>query len=136
MTTRALLLGCLLLAVAAVAPAGAQGDKALDVKEIMGKANKPGGLYFNLARELKEADPDWNDVRQWSKDLSQLVGALAKTEPPMGDKAAWGKAVKAYAEQAAALDAAARKKDRKAALTAHQRMEPMCKSCHAAFRKE
>ena len=39
------------------------------VKEIMGKANKPTGIYFNLRPDLKDDNPSWPDIQQEAKEL-------------------------------------------------------------------
>jgi cytochrome c556 len=121
---------------AAACAIGAVAD-ASDVKEIMGKANKPTGIYFNLARDLKDDEPAWADVQQQARDLAKLAAALRKATPPKGEKASWDALTKAYADNAVALAAAADKKDKNAAQTAHAKMGgDACMTCHKAHRPE
>jgi hypothetical protein len=128
---RTAVLAAVLAAAAAAAPDGP------DAKEIMGKANKPTGLYFALARDLKDDEPAWGEVQQQARDLAKLAGFLRKASPPKGEQASWDALTKAYAENAAALAAAADKKDKKAAQTAHARMGgDACMTCHKAHRPE
>jgi cytochrome c556 len=127
----------LVTAILATACAIGAAADASDVKEIMGKANKPTGIYFNLARDLKDDEPAWADVQPQARDLAKLAAALRKAMPPKGDKTSWDALTKAYAENAAALAAAAEKKDKNAAQAAHAKMGgDACMTCHKAHRPE
>ena len=123
-----------LLAALLTVPVPAQTEKVPDIKEIMAKANKPGGHYFALRRDLKDESPPWDEVQASAKALSKLAVALSKNTPPKGDKASWERLTKNYAANARALDEAARKKDRKAAALVVTRIKNSCNACHDVHR--
>ena len=97
-------------------------DKVLTIKEIMGKLNKPGGLRPNLGQDLKADEPDWELIQSQTKEFAALATGLGKNKPPIGDAASWQRLTTAYAADAAALDAAAKKMDKAATLAAHARL--------------
>jgi hypothetical protein len=114
---------------------GAEPDKAPDIKQIMQRANKPTGIYFNLKKDLEDDDPMWTEMRDEARELAQLIVALGKQTPPKGDKASWTKLTRAYADEAKGLYRAVAKQDRKAARAAVARMGgDNCKSCHQVHR--
>jgi hypothetical protein len=121
----------LLAAAVLVWPAGA-ADKALTIKDIMTKLNKPNGLRPNLGQDLMADEPDWDEIQKETKEFAELAAALGKITPPVGDQASWAKLTAVYAADAAALNAAAQKKDLKSTKAAHDRLSAMntCKSCH------
>jgi cytochrome c556 len=122
-------------AVAVVFLAGGATADGPTVKEIMGKANKPTGIYFNLGLDLKDDSPSWADIQQEAKDLSKLATALRQATPPRGEKESWDKLTKAYADNARSLEQATAKMDQKAAQAAHARMGgDACMTCHKAHR--
>jgi len=114
----------------------AQGDKPPEVKEIMGKVNKPTGLYFNVAKELKESDPMWDDIKADAKEIARLGAVLGKNDPPKGDKDSWQKLTKAYADNTKALEAAVAKMDKEAAKAASDKIGKSCEVCHKAHKKQ
>jgi cytochrome c553 len=113
-------------------------DKVLTIKEIMSKLNKPGGLRPNLGQDLMDADPDWEEIQKQTKEFSALAAQLGKNTPTVGEKASWDKLCASYAADAAALDAAAQKKDKLAAKAAHAKLsaDTMCKACHSVHQKK
>jgi hypothetical protein len=116
--------------------ATASSADAPSVKEIMGQANKPTGIYFNLGRDLKDCAPSWADIRPETADLAKLAAALRQATPPRGDKDSWDKLTKAYADNAAKLDKAAMNMDLDAARAAYAKMgEPACMTCHKAHKR-
>ena len=130
-----LALGLLLGGMVWTARLGAQGEKGPDIKEIMGRLNKPTGIYFSMTRELKEQAPDWAEVQMNARLLGQLAGQLTRTTPPRGDRASWDRQIKAYIANAQAAETAIRKMDKAAAQAALARMgEPACTTCHKAHR--
>ena|ERR1700722_10478170 len=131
------LFGLLALAVLIVAvPTWAQATKVPDVKEIMSQTNKPGGHYFQIAKELKQDDPIWADLTTHAKELTRLGAALCQNAPPKGDKVSWDRMTKSYADNAKALEQAIEKKDKKTALTAFAALGGnACSECHKAHRK-
>lgn len=118
-----------------VGPAGAEADAPLTNKQIMEKLNKgPKSLCPVLGKELKEASPPWDEIQKQSKEVAELAEAMAKNKPSKGEAASWEKLTKAYAGDAKALEAAAEKKDKSAAVAAHGKLVMSCKACHAAHR--
>jgi hypothetical protein len=113
-------------------------DKVPPVKEIMSKLNKPGGLRPNLGQDLMADEPDWDEIQKEAKEFATLASALGKNTPPVGDKGSWDRLTAAYAADAAALEAAALKKDKKLTLAAHGKLSVMglCKNCHDAHQKK
>jgi len=127
-----------LVIAATLTPCPAEGldEKAPDTKEIMGKVGKPTGLYPSVAKELREADPIWDEVQQQTKEMSKLLAALGKATPPKGDQDSWAKLTKAFADNAKALETAAAKMDLKAARGVSKRMNDSCKGCHTVHRPQ
>jgi hypothetical protein len=124
----------ILLLAFTIQPLVAQGDK-LDAKQIMGKLNKPEGLYFNIVKELREEDPNWDAVKKDAKEVARLGGMLGKTDPPKGEKDSWQTLTKAYAENTKALETAAGKMDKTAAKAASEKIGKSCETCHMAHKK-
>lgn len=113
-------------------------DKVPPIKEIMGKLNKPSGLRPNLGQDLMADELDWPEIQKQTKEFAQLAAALGKNTPPVGDKGSWDRLTAAYAADAAAMDAAAQKMDKKATQTVHARLSAngLCKTCHDAHQKK
>ena len=110
-------------------------DAAPTIGETMRKLN--GGsssMTRNLELDLKEDDPDWEAIQESTAEYAKLVAGLQKATPRKGDKASWEKLTKDYADKAQALDAAARKKDRKTASDVVARIKSSCAACHRAHR--
>src|SRR4051794_8143273 len=113
----------------------AERDDAPSLSEIMRKLN--GGtnsMTRNLELDLKEDDPDWEAIQESTVEYTKLGAGLQKGTPRKGDKASWEKLAKGYADNAQALDAAARKKDRKTASAIIVRIKNSCNTCHQAHR--
>ena len=123
--------------VLATRPAGAS-DKVPEIKEIMAKLNKPGGLRPNLGEDLQADELDWPMIQKETKQFVDLVAALGKNTPPIGGKDSWDKLTRSYLADAKAMDDAAQRKDKKGALAAHARMSSndFCKSCHTVHQKK
>jgi cytochrome c556 len=112
-------------------------DKVPTIKEIMGRLNKPGGLYPTISRELKADDTDWAEVQQDTRSFAKLAAELGKNAAPKGDPESWAKLTKEYADNARALEDAAGKKDRAAATAARGRLgSRSCKTCHDAHKNK
>ncbi len=117
-------------------PASGQGDKAPTVKEIMGRLNKQGGLYFALGKSLKADAPAWAEIKSQTKEIAQLGACLGKNAPPKGEKDSWETLTKAYADNAQALAQAAERMDKDAAQAAYNKLGgTACAACHKAHRK-
>lgn len=115
----------------------AVAGKATTAKEIMGVLNKgPNSLTTNLKKGLQKDEPNWKDIQEQTKEYAALTADLNKATPPAGDKASWDKLTKGYADTAKALDTAAQKKDKAAALAAHGQLTKACMACHQVHRKK
>lgn len=129
------LLAMLLLAGGILGLDGAEPDKAPDIKQIMQRANKPTGIYFNLKKDVEDAEPMWAEMSERARELAKLAAALGKQSPTKGEKASWSKLSRAYADDARGLSQAVAKKDKKAARAAIARMGGgTCKNCHKVHR--
>ena len=131
--------GVALAAVLVFSPLGAQDTKTPDIKSVMKKLNAgPNSLTANLGKDLDEDKPDWDDIKKETKEFVTFAEALGKNKAPKGDADHWGKLTKEYLENAKALDAAADKKDKKAAVTAHKKLAAptTCKNCHDEHKKK
>lgn len=114
-----------------------QGTKAPEIKEIMGKLNKPTGLYYNIGSELKSDTPNWAEIGPQAREVAMLAAALGKNKPPMGDEKNWMKLTTDYAANATALEKAIAAKDQAKAKAAFDKMGgDTCKTCHKAHKKE
>jgi hypothetical protein len=117
-------------------PAEGRDEKAPSTKDIMGKVGKPSGLYSSVAKELREADPMWDEVQQQTKEMAKLLASLGSLTPPKGDKDSWTKLTKAFAENAKALETATTKMDLKASRDISKKMMDSCKGCHTVHRPQ
>ena len=109
----------------------AEDDKDPSIKEIMTKAHKGGNsLLSTVGKDLKSAEPNWDDVQTKTKDLVKLGKSLGKNDPPKGDKESWEKLTKSYLDTAKQLDDAVRAKEKSKAVTAHSKLTKMCATCH------
>lgn len=123
--------------VALVVSSATLADEMLTTKQIMGKLNKgPKSLMATIGKELKKADPDWDDVQKRTKEFAELAAAMTKNQPSRGEKESWEKLSKAYCVCAKALDEAVQNKDLKAAKAAHAKLGGSCKACHDAHRSK
>jgi hypothetical protein len=129
--------GVALVAVLAFSPVGAQDTKTPTIKDVMKKLNGgTTGLTTAIAKDLDDDKPDWDDIKKETKEFVTFAEALTKNKAPKGDADHWKKVTKEYFDNAKALDAAADKKDKKAALAAHQKVSGrlVCMGCHADHR--
>ncbi|HKB40244.1 MAG TPA: cytochrome c [Gemmataceae bacterium] len=135
LATRAVLFVALFFVAVVAGRVLAEKDAALTIAETMRKLN--GGtnsMTRNLELDLKDDDPDWEAIQESSAEYVKLVDGLQKGTPRKGDKASWERLTKNYAANARALDAAARKKDRKAAALVVTRIKNSCNACHDVHR--
>jgi hypothetical protein len=120
-----------LLAVLALSGGGQGADAKPTIKQIMQKAHGgPNSLKNLLLKELKDDEPDWDEIQGQTKVYVALVSELSKNKPPKGEAASWQKLTSTFTADVRALDAAARKKDKRAALAAHMKVSKFCSSCH------
>ncbi len=111
----------------------ALADTPKTIKEVMAN-HKKNQLRDQIGADLKKDDPDWLGVQKKTKEYSEAVAALEKMDPPKGEKKDFTKLAKDIAGTAKELDEAAKKKDKKAATTAHQKLGTYCMTCHKAHR--
>jgi soluble cytochrome b562 len=120
--------GCL---TAALATAGtAPADDPPSIKDVMGKLCKgPNAAIGQLKKALTDA-PDWSAVKAQTALCAEFAPALAKSDPPKGEKADYEKLATAFCEKAIAIDKAADAKDLKAAKQAFEYLSTSCMGCH------
>ena len=93
-------------------------------------ASGPESLTYVIGRELRAEPPPWDKIQTQANEFVELVGTLAKYDPPRGSKESWAKLTSDYASTAAALERAAKAKDKTAAVTAHDTLKNCCQTCH------
>ena len=132
----AVLAGLLALAALAGGPNLALQDSPPTIAEVMRKLNSgTTSLTPTLAKDLKDAEPDWEGIQETTAEYVKLTAGLPTATPSKGDKASWQRLARAYVANARALDAAAKRKDRRGAATALARIQGSCKACHQVHRK-
>jgi cytochrome c556 len=117
--------------------ATAANEAVPDTETIMKKLNKKRGevgLHPRLQPMLGAEKIDWEAVTPMAKEYSELASALGKNNCPKGNTASWDKLCKSYAQDAKALEAAASKKDKSAAVAAFEKLNKSCQSCHDEHR--
>jgi cytochrome c556 len=115
--------------------AGAGADDPLSIKDVMGKLHKGANSPLaKLKTALKADAPDWKAVQDLSKDFVSFGAALAKNDPPRGEKADFEKRGNVYYDTAKALDDAAKAEDKAKAQAALKKIGASCKACHAAHK--
>ena len=112
-------------------PILAQGP---DIKEIMGKLNKAGGLYPAIQKGLKAPSPNWAGLKNDADEFTDLAASLGKNKPPKGDAASWQKMTKEYADEASKLKAAVESKNKANADAAIAKLGASCSACHKAHK--
>jgi cytochrome c556 len=119
-----------ILACAIQSPAWAD-DPLPSVSDIMTKVNgKKTGLNQKVTNGLKAAKPNWDELGKQTKEYKTLIDALAKNDPPQGDKASWTKLTKEYVENVKKVGDAVEKKDKDAADKAMTAIGKSCGACH------
>ncbi|MCE9530431.1 MAG: cytochrome c [Planctomycetes bacterium] len=118
------------------ASVGADKDKkdVPSVEDIMKVINKPKGLHKAVGKALAEDTVKWDAVAKMSKEYNELASVLGKNPCPKGNAGSWDKLCKSYAADAKALDEAAGKKDKAAAVTAMGKLNKSCQGCHDEHR--
>jgi cytochrome c556 len=101
-----------------------------DIKEIMTKANKAGGLFPQIQKGLKAPTPNWATLKNDSDELVSLATMLGKSKPPKGDAASWATLSKGYLDEATALKTAIAAMNKAGADTAIGKLATSCTSCH------
>jgi cytochrome c556 len=135
MTKRPVCVASALAILAFSAWAGGTEQETPTIKQIMTKLHKGAKSHLNtLKAALKAESPDWKVVQETTKDVVIQATALAKTEPPKGEKANYEKLTDAYYLGSKALDEAAKAEDKAKATAALGKLGASCKSCHTAHK--
>jgi len=112
---------------------GAPEGKLPSVKEVMKQLNyRDAALCPTLGKALKAEPVNWDAVQEEARQFVVLAAALPKNDPPAGDRASWMQRTRAYVAVVQELNAAAQRRDRAAALTAHGKLAnpATCNGCH------
>lgn len=117
------------------APVGAQPDRKLTLKQIMTNLHKgKAPIKMSIDNQLKSAEPDWDLVQKQTRQYRETIETIEGKDPKKGDKEAFARLVKAYIDEAKALEAAADKKDKAACVEVNDRMIKACTNCHKAHK--
>lgn len=108
--------------------------QATDIKEIMTKANKAGGLFPQIQKGLKAPSPNWANLKNESEDLVSLATMLGKSKPPKGEAASWDIISKGYLDEATALKTAIAAMNKAGADAAIGKLATSCTGCHKAHK--
>jgi Ca2+-binding EF-hand superfamily protein len=100
--------------------------------DLRGKGTK--SLVYKIGQEMSEYTPPWEAIQPQAKEYLELTSSLAKYDPPRGTKESWTKLTEDYIEKAAALDKAAKDRNKQAALAAYQALSTTCQGCHQQHR--
>ena len=126
---------CLSIATLATLSLGAfLFAQATDIKEIMAKANKAGGLFPQIQKGLKAPAPNWANLKNDSDELVSLATMLGKSKPPKGDAASWATMSKGYFDEATALKTAIAAMNKAGADAAIGKLATSCTGCHKAHK--
>jgi len=108
---------------------GPGGDSP--IHKIMDKlAEGPESLGNQIGEALKSDAPPWDNLKAQTKEFAELVGSLAKYQPPKGSAESWAKLTGKFTESAIAMDKSVQQKNQDAALTAHKAISQSCMGCH------
>jgi cytochrome c556 len=98
-----------------------------DIKELMAKTHKgEDSPLGKLGKELKADEPSWDEVQKQVKELNTMAHALADCDDT-------SKRAGNFQKSVTALDAAATKKDKAAAVEARQMLVKSCSACHYGY---
>lgn len=126
-----------ILGLASLAFGGDDDDNKATIKEVMDKLHKGADSPLAKLKTAFKADsPDWKAVQDETKDFVILGAALAKNDPPKGEKADFKKLADAYYENAKKMDDAAKKEDKTAAEAAFKKVSTSCMACHKAHKAD
>ena len=123
------------LVLSVLSSSRAADDQTPTIKQIMAKLHK--GAKSPLAQvktALKSDSPHWAQIQKSADSFVMYGAALAKNDPPRGDKGAYEKLSNDFYADAKALQAAAEKEDKAAAQAAFQKLSTSCKACHSAHK--
>ena len=108
--------------------------QGVDIKEIMAKANKAGGLFPQIQKGLKAPAPNWANLKNDSDELVSLATMLGKSKPPKGDADSWATMSKGYLDEATALKTAIAAMNKAGADAAIGKLATSCTGCHKAHK--
>ena len=108
--------------------------QGVDIKEIMTKANKAGGLFPQIQKGLKAPAPNWANLKNDSDELVSLATMLGKSKPPKGDAASWATMSKGYLDETTALKTAIAAMNKAGADAAIGKLATSCTGCHKAHK--
>ena len=132
---RWLLLGLMALCVPVAAVAF--DDEAMTIKKVMNKLHKGSTSEQNVLKKEAQANPpNWEAIGKLTKDFVILGAAMARNDPPKGDKESWQKLCADYTKTAKALDDAATDKNIDKLKSAQAKMGKSCKACHTAHKDD
>ncbi|WP_422929727.1 cytochrome c [Singulisphaera sp. PoT] len=113
----------------------AEDEKTATIKEVMQKLHKGSNSPLaKLKTAFKSDAPDWKSVQDVTKDFVILGAAMAKNDPPKGEKAEFKKLADAYYDASKAMDDAAKKEDKEEASKAFTKVSTSCMACHKAHK--
>ena len=130
-------LGLVAFAVPVAALAFDEEKETPKIKAVMKKLHKGSTSQQNVLKKQAQANPpDWEAIGKTTKDFVILGAALAKNDPPKGDKESWKKLADKYYDTAKSLDDAAEAKDLAKLQAAQKTMGASCKACHTAHKDD
>lgn len=133
--TAAASLACFAAFALAFAPARADDDETPTIKVVMQKLHKGANSPLaTLKKSLDAPSPDWEAIQGKTKDFVILGAALAKNDPPKGEKESWRKFADSYFEASKKLDDSAKAKDADETKAAHKTLSTSCMACHKAHK--
>jgi cytochrome c556 len=113
----------------------AEGERALSIRAVMHKQYRVSRAPFvRIEKELQSGSPDWEKVRQATRDFMSLAAMLEGKEPNWGEMESWKALIGRHLGDARAMDDAAGARDAEALRAAHRRVSESCKACHGAHR--
>ena len=130
-------LACAALLVGLTAALVAADDKELSIKEFMRKHHAgKGATLAKLDAGAKAATPNWDEVQKLAADYAQAAPQVGKNMPPRNadKKDAWAKITGELADNAKAIDSAAKAKDKEGVAKGVKMVRGMCARCHGEFR--
>lgn len=126
-----------LMACAVPVAAVAWDDETPSIKKVMNKLHKGSTSQSSVLKKQAQANPpDWEAISKTTKDFVILGAAMAKNDPPRGDKEEWKKLATKYFDNAKELDDAATAHDLDKLKAAQKSMSASCKTCHDAHKDD
>ena len=130
-------LACAGLVVGLTAALVGADDKELTIKEFMRTHHAgKGATLARIDAGAKAATPDWDAVQKLAADYARAAPQVGKNMPPRNadKKDQWAKITGELAENAKAIDTAAKAKDKAEVARGVKMVRGMCARCHGEFR--